>query len=36
LLICKMNPVNRNETVYIYKFDDKIVNLPADTTGIKK
>ncbi len=28
ILIWKLNPVNRNETVYIYKFDDKVVNLP--------
>jgi hypothetical protein len=27
-LIYKLNPINKNETVYIYKFDDKIVNLP--------
>lgn len=32
LLVCKLNPVNRNETVYIYKFDDAVVNLPSDTT----
>ena len=29
LLICKLNPINRNETVYIYKFDDKVVNLDS-------
>ncbi len=32
LLICKLNPINRNETVYIYKFDDKVVNL-SNTAG---
>jgi len=31
-LICKINPVNKNETVYIYKFDDKVVNLPDSVT----
>ena len=34
LLIYHLNPVNRNETVYIYKFDSKVVNLP-DSTGKK-
>ncbi len=28
LVVWKLNPINRNETVYIYKFDDKVVNLP--------
>jgi len=31
-LVCKLNPVNKNETVYIYKFDDKVVNLPDSVT----
>jgi hypothetical protein len=33
LLICKLNPINRNETVYIYKFDDKVVNLAGSPAG---
>ncbi len=33
-LICKLNPVNRNETVYVYKFDDKVVNL-SDSSAVK-
>jgi Alg9-like mannosyltransferase family len=37
ILVWKLNPVNRNETVYIYKFDDKVVNLPKDSaTGTPK
>ncbi|HSY76687.1 MAG TPA: glycosyltransferase family 39 protein [Bacteroidia bacterium] len=27
-----LNPVNRNQTTYIYKFDDRLVQLPKDTT----
>lgn len=31
LLMFKLNPVNRNETVYIYEFNDTVVNLPKDS-----
>ncbi|HTB30830.1 MAG TPA: hypothetical protein VK808_02325, partial [Bacteroidia bacterium] len=31
LLVCKLNPINRNETVYIYKFNDAVVNLDGVT-----
>jgi len=36
LLVCKMNPVNRNETVYIYKFDDRVVDFPDSIIHPKK
>jgi len=32
ILVWKLNPVNRNETVYIYKFNDMVVNLPDSVT----
>jgi hypothetical protein len=28
-----LNPVNKNQTTYIYKFDDRIVQMPADTNA---
>jgi len=36
VLLWKLNPVNRNETVYIYRFDDMVVNTPTDSVKSAK